>query len=629
MAAKRTTTWAVVVGGLLVALGLAFFVSRFASSSPDGLNKVAIDQGFDDTQTNHATADGPFAGYGVKGVDDQGLSTGLAGIVGVAVTFGIGLRALRRRRSPQGDGRRARCRGGHRLVRLRTVTWRPRALRPRRQPDPPAPAGVQVAGPDRCSCSPSSPRPARRSGRSASYAADAGGAHPARRSRCGLRRPAPGDRGAVRAVRGVPAVRRPGASGSRCSACRCRSTGLWAAWNILVKGTLGVAASVLLAATTPSPDPAAGSNACTCRRCSPPITGFMIRYLEVITRRAAAMRVARESRGYDAALALAGAGRSRPRPARCSSARTSAGERVHLAMVSRGYDGSHARRRRGGARHGRTGRAATRRCRPRRPWSACSRWTLRPMSDAPVPRGRAASPSPTPTATRRCSASTSRSRAASGSRCSARTAPARPRSCCTSTASSPPGTARCRSAACRSRRRTLQEIRRRVGIVFQDPDDQLFMPTVRDDVALRPGQLRRARRRARRARRRALAAVGHGGVRRPDPAPPQLRAAPARGGRHRAGDGPGDPGARRALVEPRPRRPARARRHPALAGRHHADGHPRPALRAGAVPALGGHDDGAIVADGPTGDLLADEELMAANRLELPFGFFPERAFDD
>ena len=91
MATKRTTTWAVVAGGLLVALGLAFFVSRFASSSPDGLNKVAIDQGFDDTQTDHPAADGPFAGYGVKGVDDRGLSTGLAGIVGVAVTFGIGL----------------------------------------------------------------------------------------------------------------------------------------------------------------------------------------------------------------------------------------------------------------------------------------------------------------------------------------------------------------------------------------------------------------------------------------------------------------------------------------------------------------------------------------------------------
>jgi energy-coupling factor transporter ATP-binding protein EcfA2 len=35
----------------------------------------------------------------------------------------------------------------------------------------------------------------------------------------------------------------------------------------------------------------------------------------------------------------------------------------------------------------------------------------------------------------------------------------------------------------------LQEIRRRVGIVFQDPDDQLFMPTVRDDVAFGPANL--------------------------------------------------------------------------------------------------------------------------------------------
>ena len=32
----------------------------------------------------------------------------------------------------------------------------------------------------------------------------------------------------------------------------------------------------------------------------------------------------------------------------------------------------------------------------------------------------------------------------------------------------------------------LREIRRRVGIVFQDPDDQLFMPTVAEDVAFGP-----------------------------------------------------------------------------------------------------------------------------------------------
>ena len=38
-------------------------------------------------------------------------------------------------------------------------------------------------------------------------------------------------------------------------------------------------------------------------------------------------------------------------------------------------------------------------------------------------------------------------------------------------------------------RRNLAEVRRRVGIVFQDPDDQLFMPTVRDDVAFGPANL--------------------------------------------------------------------------------------------------------------------------------------------
>jgi cobalt/nickel transport system ATP-binding protein len=38
-------------------------------------------------------------------------------------------------------------------------------------------------------------------------------------------------------------------------------------------------------------------------------------------------------------------------------------------------------------------------------------------------------------------------------------------------------------------KQNLLEIRRRVGIVFQDPDDQLFMPTVRDDVAFGPANL--------------------------------------------------------------------------------------------------------------------------------------------
>jgi PDGLE domain len=91
MDAKRKSVWLLVAGGLIVALGLAFFISPFASSSPDGLNKVAIDHGFDGQEQESATADSPLAGYGVKGVDDDSLSTGLAGIIGVAITFGIGM----------------------------------------------------------------------------------------------------------------------------------------------------------------------------------------------------------------------------------------------------------------------------------------------------------------------------------------------------------------------------------------------------------------------------------------------------------------------------------------------------------------------------------------------------------
>jgi cobalt/nickel transport protein len=94
-----------VVGGLIVALGLAFFVTPLASTSPDGLQKVASDQGFADTERDHAVDDGPLAGYGVRGVEDDSLSTGLAGVIGVAVTFGLGmilfglLRSARARRT--------------------------------------------------------------------------------------------------------------------------------------------------------------------------------------------------------------------------------------------------------------------------------------------------------------------------------------------------------------------------------------------------------------------------------------------------------------------------------------------------------------------------------------------------
>jgi hypothetical protein len=78
-----------IAAGLVVALCLAFFVSPEASSKPDGLNKVAIDHGFAAKAKAHPLDAVPTAGYEVKGVDDHRLSTGLAGVIGVTVTFAL------------------------------------------------------------------------------------------------------------------------------------------------------------------------------------------------------------------------------------------------------------------------------------------------------------------------------------------------------------------------------------------------------------------------------------------------------------------------------------------------------------------------------------------------------------
>lgn len=79
------------LAGLLVAVGLGLFVSPFASSDPDGLERVATDQGFIDSAEDHSFRDSPVADYSVKGVDEPRVSTGLAGMIGVLITFGVGV----------------------------------------------------------------------------------------------------------------------------------------------------------------------------------------------------------------------------------------------------------------------------------------------------------------------------------------------------------------------------------------------------------------------------------------------------------------------------------------------------------------------------------------------------------
>jgi len=101
---RRSSITVFVVLGLGVALAFAFFVSPLASSEPDGLERVAIDQGFEGQAATHAMAGGPLADYSVTGVDNSWLSTGVSGVVGVVLCFLIGaavvlvIRAIRSRR---------------------------------------------------------------------------------------------------------------------------------------------------------------------------------------------------------------------------------------------------------------------------------------------------------------------------------------------------------------------------------------------------------------------------------------------------------------------------------------------------------------------------------------------------
>lgn len=78
-----------IAAGLALSLVLAGGVSYYASSHPDGLEKVAGDVGFLDTAKESATQDSPLAGYGVTGVKNERISSGLAGVIGVASTAAI------------------------------------------------------------------------------------------------------------------------------------------------------------------------------------------------------------------------------------------------------------------------------------------------------------------------------------------------------------------------------------------------------------------------------------------------------------------------------------------------------------------------------------------------------------
>jgi cobalt/nickel transport system ATP-binding protein len=175
-------------------------------------------------------------------------------------------------------------------------------------------------------------------------------------------------------------------------------------------------------------------------------------------------------------------------------------------------------------------------------------------------------------------------------------------------------------------RSVLAEIRRRVGIVFQDPDDQLFLPTVAEDVAFGPANL--GLRGAELAARvdEALSAVGMSAHR--DRPPHHL----SFGQRRRVAvatvlamrpeilvlDEPSsnlDPASRRELAEILRSLPVTL-----LMVTHDLPYALELCDRSVIL------DEGRIVADGSTAEVLADSVLLARHRLELPFGFDPRVA---
>ena len=171
----------------------------------------------------------------------------------------------------------------------------------------------------------------------------------------------------------------------------------------------------------------------------------------------------------------------------------------------------------------------------------------------------------------------------------------------------------------------LREIRRRVGVVFQDPDDQLFMPTVWQDVAFGPANLGLRGEALEQRVSRALGLVGMGEY--ADRPPHHL----SFGQRRRVAvatvlamepeilvlDEPSsnlDPASRRELADI-----LRSLDVTVLMVTHDLPYALELCERSVVL------SDGQVVADGRTYDVLTDRELMRRHRLELPFGFDPAR----
>lgn len=96
----------VLIVGTVVALVVAAGVAQFAVDDPDGLERVAEDEGFADVAQDHAFGSSVFADYATEGVASESVSLAIAGISGTLLTLAVGsgvLLAVRRRRTDERD----------------------------------------------------------------------------------------------------------------------------------------------------------------------------------------------------------------------------------------------------------------------------------------------------------------------------------------------------------------------------------------------------------------------------------------------------------------------------------------------------------------------------------------------
>jgi PDGLE domain len=103
---RRASVVAFTVLALAASVGLSFAASPYASSSPDGLEKVAEDKGFlADGRLASVQEDSPLPDYAFPGIADERLAAGLAGLVGTLGVFAVALALayFLRRRAASGE----------------------------------------------------------------------------------------------------------------------------------------------------------------------------------------------------------------------------------------------------------------------------------------------------------------------------------------------------------------------------------------------------------------------------------------------------------------------------------------------------------------------------------------------